>query len=134
MDFYLEITKIHKEAAMKKRSWIMLFFAMALIPVAAPAFSADDQETIYGSQLMTKQERVEFRQKMRNAQTTEEREQLRLEHHAQMQERAKEKGLTLPDEPMPKGAGMGSGQGMGHGGGMGYGSGKGTGTGKGMER
>ncbi|MFH2066476.1 MAG: hypothetical protein ABIK15_14845 [Pseudomonadota bacterium] len=119
---------------MKKRSWIMLFFAMAFILVAAPAFSADDQEPIYGSQLMTKQERIEFRQKMHNAQTAEEREQLRLDHHAQMQERAKEKGLTLPDEPTRKGAGMGSGRGMGPGGGMGYGSGKGAGTGKGMER
>ena len=67
---------------------------------------------IYGSQLMTPQERTEFRAKMRAAKTPEERTQLRAEHHKAMQARAKEKGMTLPDAPAMGGPGMGGGPGM----------------------
>jgi uncharacterized membrane protein len=85
------------------------------------------QEVIYGSQLMTNQERNDFRAKMRNAKTAQEREQIRLEHHKAMQERAKAQGKTLPDMPPAMGAGMGpGGGGMGSGGGgMGPGGGRG---------
>lgn len=77
-----------------------------------------DQEQIYGSQLMTRQERIEFRAKMRAAKTMEEREQIRNEHHERMKERAKAQGITLPDEPPARGHGMGPGSGgMGQGGG-----------------
>lgn len=50
---------------------------------------------IYGYQLMTERERTEFRQRVRAAGTEQEREQIRSEHHAQMQVRAKERGVTL---------------------------------------
>lgn len=76
------------------------------------------QEQIYGSQLMTRQERITFRNRLRAAKTAEEREQIRLEHHKQMQQRAKERGVTLPDTPPPVGGGgmrMGSGPGGGAG-------------------
>lgn len=84
------------------------------------------QERIYGSQLMTRQERAEYRSKMRAAKTAEEREQIRKEHHERMKERAKERGVTLPDEPPARGGGMGpGGGGMGPGGGgMGPGGGR----------
>ena len=75
------------------------------------------QEQIYGSQLMTNQERAEHRHKMRAAKSAEERERIRNEHHERMKERAKARGVTLPDEPPAKGRGMGSGGGMGAGGG-----------------
>ena len=78
------------------------------------------QEQVYGSQLMTPQERRTHRSKMRAAKTAEEREQIRKEQHERMKERAKERGVTLPDEPLMGGAGMGPG-----GGGMGPGSGRG---------
>src|SRR5262245_60643567 len=87
------------------------------------------QEPIYGSQLMTPSERDEYHNRMRAAQTEQEREKIRAEHHKQMQAWAKEHGLTLPDElPMAHGGmgptgGKGMGHGMGHGGGgMGSGS------------
>lgn len=57
-----------------------------------------DQD-IYGYQLMTPQERDEYRERMRAASTAQEREQIRAEHHALMQERAKERGVMLPPEP-----------------------------------
>jgi multidrug resistance efflux pump len=103
--------------------------AMASEPVMAQKMAENQvqqQQQIYGSQLMTQQERMEFRAKMRAAKTAEERQKIREEHHAQMQERAKEKGVTLPD--VAPGQGMmrdsGMGQGMGPGMGMGRGGGK----------
>ena len=88
---------------------------------------AQKPELIYGSQLMTREERTEYRAKMRSLKTKEEREALRMEHHQQMQERAKAKGKTLPDMPPAQGGGMmmkpcggamPCGGGMGAGGGM----------------
>ena len=80
---------------------------------------SQEQERVYGSQLMTIDERTEYQAKMRAAKTAEEREGLRAEHHQRMQERAKARGMTLPDEPPVSGGGMGMGPG---GGGMGQGS------------
>lgn len=76
-----------------------------------------ERQQIYGSQLMTREERAAFRARMRAAKTQEERDKIRAEHHEQMKSRAKEKGVTLPDEPPMRGGGMGPGGGMG--GGMG---------------
>jgi hypothetical protein len=56
-------------------------------------------ERIYGSQLMSEQERTEHRSRMRAAKSAEALEQVRLEHHEKMKLRAEERGLTLPDEP-----------------------------------
>jgi hypothetical protein len=78
-----------------------------------------DRDQIYGSQLMTEQERIEHRNKMRSMKTQKEREAYQLEHHKLMQERAKAKGVTLPDERPMRPGNMGSGGGMG--GGMGSG-------------
>jgi hypothetical protein len=78
------------------------------------------QDRVYGWQLMTEEERVAHRAKMRSMTTAQEREQYRLEHHKKMQERARERGVTLPEEPGPVGKGM-QGGGMGPGGGMGSG-------------
>lgn len=84
-----------------------------------------DQDRVFGSQLMTKQERKEFRNRMRSAKTAEEREQIRAEHHERMMVRAKERGVTLPDDPPARGSGMGPGGAMSPGGGMGPGGGRG---------
>ena len=86
------------------------------------------QDQIYGSQLMTQEERSAYRNRMRNAKTAQEREQIRKEHHEQMKARAKEKGVALPDEPPARGMGRGTGP---SGGGMGPGGGSGTGPGGG---
>ncbi|HMV22649.1 MAG TPA: hypothetical protein PKE50_15370 [Rhodocyclaceae bacterium] len=104
--------------------------AIALGLMASTASFAADAP-IYGSQLMTNQERIEHRNKMQAAKTAEEREQVRLQHHEQMQLRAKEQGVTLPDTPPAQGGGQG--RGMGPGGGMG-GMGSGGGMGPGRNR
>lgn len=122
---------------MLKKPLLNAAMASSLLLAIAPVFAADApaktqtqaqtqvqkqtqaQEQIYGSQLMTPQERTEHQIKMRNAKTNEEREQVRAQHHKEMQVRAKQQGVTLPDEPPAHGmgGGMGPGGGMGSGGG-----------------
>jgi hypothetical protein len=107
-----------------------LGIALAVAVTQLPAGAYGQDQPVYGSQLMTEQERAEYQARMRAATTEQEREQIRLEHHAQMQERAKQQGVTLPDEPPAMGMGgqhMGPGQG-GPGGGAGMG---GAGRGRG---
>lgn len=53
-----------------------------------------------GRQLMTQEEWQEHQKKMRSM-TPEERSRYREETHKQMMERAKEKGITIPDTPGP---------------------------------
>ena len=79
-----------------------------------PGISTTAPSRTYGWQLMSPQERTEFRSKLHSLKTPEEREQFRKDHHEQMKARAKERGLTLPDEPLPM-AGPRSGPGRGQG-------------------
>jgi hypothetical protein len=69
------------------------------------------QEDVYGWQMMSEQERHEHQQQMREMKTEPEREAFRKQHHEKMQERARQQGLTLPDSPGPHGKGMGPGSG-----------------------
>ena len=99
----------------------------ALLLASGGAVAADAaQEPIFGSQLMTEQERVEHRTAMRSAQTDDERVAARAKHHEQMVQRAQERGVTLPATPPEQrpyaGARGGMGPGMNAGGqGMGRG-------------
>jgi hypothetical protein len=123
-------TVVKEEIEMKPISMLALSLCLAGL---VPAHAADqtqsrdqtrattqtqDRDRIYGYELMTPQERLEYRNHMRTMKTRQEREAFRLEHHKQMQERARAQGKTLPDMPP---AGMGPGSGMGPG--MGPGSG-----------
>ncbi len=78
----------------------------AIAQTPAPV-QAQPQQNIYGSQLMTVQERNEHQQQMRSLKTQQERDQFRSEHHTKMLERAKERGVTLPDAPPARGKGAG---------------------------
>jgi hypothetical protein len=88
-------------------------------------------EPIFGSQLMTEQERTVHRARMWAAQGDEARDAIRAEHHEQMLVRARERGVSLPEVPPARGAGMGQGRGMGQGAGPGRGMGPGQGMGPG---
>ena len=50
-----------------------------------------------GQQLMTPEERTALQEKIRNAKTPEERQQIATATRAEMQKRATEKGITLPE-------------------------------------
>lgn len=60
-----------------------------------------------GQSLMTPDERTALREKMRNAKTPEERQQIALANRAEMEKRAAEKGITLPEHRGPRGKGTG---------------------------
>jgi hypothetical protein len=73
---------------------------------------------LYGADLMTPEERNAYIEKLRDAKTPEERLKLRDEHRAEMQNRAREKGVSLPEPGSPgtaKGPGPGPGGGPGAG-------------------
>jgi hypothetical protein len=57
-------------------------------------------------QLMTPEERSAIQEKMRNAKTPEERQKIAEANRTEMQKRAKEKGITLPEPHGPR-AGFG---------------------------
>jgi len=78
-----------------------------------------DREQVYGWQLMTPAERTEHRNMMRSFNTEQERETYRKQHHERMQARAREQGVTLPEEPGERGRMQGGGAGQGPGAGRG---------------
>ena len=111
---------------MKNISTWALFFFITTVAYAQAADQVRDQtqttqqvqdrERVYGSELMTPQERIEYHHRMRVLNTEPEREAYRLEHHKLMLERAKAQGKSLPDmPPAGRGPGMGQGSGMGPG-------------------
>lgn len=104
--------------------YLILICALGLM---LPGYSVMADEQVYGSQLMTLQERQDHRTKMQSLKTKQERERYRMEHHEKMQVRAKQQGVTLPD--MPKSPGGVRGDGTGAGGGFGAGGGSGGGRG-----
>jgi hypothetical protein len=53
-------------------------------------------------QLMTPEERTATMEKMRAAKTPEERQQIAAATRAEMQKRAAEKGITLPEQRAPR--------------------------------
>ena len=102
-----------------------LFTLIVVLFLLLPLQVSSAVEEIYGWNMMTEQERVQHRETIHNLKTKEERERYQTAHHNKMQERAKERGLSMPDMPMHQGTGMpmrdGTGTGMGSGGGRGKG-------------
>ena len=92
--------------------------AIATFPATAQDQTQDrtqlrTREPIYGSQLMTPAEREAHWEQLRNMATEQDREAYLLQHHQQMQERARAKGIQLPDEPPIRRMGPGPGPGPG---------------------
>jgi lauroyl/myristoyl acyltransferase len=116
-----------KESTMKIITSLITFITVLFLLL--PLQSSYAAEEAYGWNIMTQQERMQHRETMRNLKTQEEQERYRMEHQKKMQERAKERGLTLPDSPQERdrmrdqmrdqtgsGSGMGGGSGSGMGG------------------
>ncbi len=59
-----------------------------------------DGVQVYGYDLMTPAERIRYHAQMRSLATQQERDRFRKEHHALMQERARQRGVKIPDAPM----------------------------------
>lgn len=86
-----------------RRSVQILIAAAAAGVMASAALDAIGEsgpvkrEIIPGSELMTPQERERYRQRMRTAKTPEAEAQVRDEHLRQVRERARLRGLRVPD-------------------------------------
>lgn len=97
-----------------------LFSSMASVGIAADQDrvqrNSPSQDRIYGSQLMNQQERDDYRSQMDAAKTGQERDQVRQAHYEQMKERAKQQGVSLPDQSPASGLAPGSRPGGGMGG------------------
>ena len=103
---------------MLKRTLTYLSTGLALVvglALAAETVPQAPKEQVYGSQLMTNQERAAHRAKMRTAQTPEEKAKARAEQHERMQDRARQLGVEVPATPPAVGGGMGPGPGGGGG-------------------
>ena len=75
-----------------------------MLPEPEPVATATaPQPLLHGWQLMSDDERTQYRATMRGLETPEERERLRKAIHEAMKIRAKERGLALPDEPPARG-------------------------------
>lgn len=118
-----------------KRSMILTAGAALLTAAMSLPVYAQDDDAVFGRQLMTQEELQQHRQTMQGLATKEERQQYRQQHHQRMLERARERGVTLPEEPGKQGKGMGpkpgKGEQKGPGAGQGQGSGVPQGQGKG---
>ncbi|HEX2565904.1 MAG TPA: hypothetical protein VHL85_03535 [Burkholderiales bacterium] len=70
--------------------------------LACPAVSGADEppkrDLIYGAELMTHQEREQYRQRMRGARNAEEKTQAEDQHRKRVRERARKRGLELNAE------------------------------------
>lgn len=83
---------------MKRR--LILTSALLALAVSSTALAQGpryrfNQNNTPGWALMTPEERAEHRNRMLSAKTYEECQQIREEHRRMMEERAKEKGVTL---------------------------------------
>lgn len=85
---------------------IVLIAAAVTVPALAAGENsvperneAQQQEQVRGRDLMSPQERAHHREQMRSMKSEEERKAYREKQHQDMQERAKEKGVTLPADP-----------------------------------
>jgi len=76
---------------------LAILLVAAVAPVAAVEPASVQREIIPGSELMTTQEREQYRLRLRGAGTTEERERLRAEHVKSMEGRARLQGLSVSD-------------------------------------
>ena len=88
--------------------------AAALVPSGAARAQGRgprEEPPPYGRALMTERERIEHRERMRDAGSEAERERLRIEHHERIRERAAARGTPLPEEPPRRGQGRGKGRG-----------------------
>ncbi len=76
-------------------------------PCPEPAPAADD---LPGSELLTRQEQVEYRQRMRGMLSAGEQGRIRRRYEALIRQRAKEQGVALPGQPQNRPGGKDSGR------------------------
>lgn len=87
----------------------LVWFAASGALAQDPQNAQEGKTPIMGTQLMTEEERDQYRIAMRGLKTEEERAAMRARHHVDMLERAREQGVELSDLPGPGGGRKGAG-------------------------
>jgi hypothetical protein len=67
----------------------------------APEDALQAEERIYGNQLMSEQERLQYREQLMNAESEQAREQLKAQHKEKMQVRARNRNIKLDEAGDP---------------------------------
>lgn len=91
---------------MKRRVFVSSLLAGVMVtpiiaraqPGAGPGTRRWSRERLYGSPLMTLEERQEHQRRMWNAKTVQERNQIRNEHRKQMLERAQKQNYKVDEK------------------------------------
>jgi hypothetical protein len=88
----------------------MLALSLAFVALtAAPPATVLAADDLPGSELLTSQERAEYRQRMRGMLSAGQQEQIRRHYERLIQQRAKQQGIALPGQPSTSpGQGAGS--------------------------
>lgn len=73
------------------------FLALALGGIALAAEPPPKHELIYGAELMTHQEREQYRQRLRGAKGAASQDEVRGEHRKRMRERARVRGVEISE-------------------------------------
>ena len=83
---------------------LVLFLAGA--PMIAVSAAALEREYIYGAELMSAQERENYRRGLRQAENGEARDHYRRQHRERLQQRAQQRGKQLDERGVvrPEGA------------------------------
>jgi len=76
------------------RAWLL---CLLLCPAAAWSQQAPRRELIYGSQLMSPEEREQYRRDMRAADEPAAQAKVRAQNRERMRERARKRGVELRD-------------------------------------
>lgn len=80
---------------------LLSWFAVAAAAEGNAGPPSIQREIIPGSELMTARERERYRRRIRDARTAGEQSQVREQHVKQMRERARIRGLALPEPLKP---------------------------------
>ncbi len=67
----------------------------------APDTAGFNENNVYGHDLMTDAERTAYRERIMNAETRQEREQIEAQHRHEMQVRAKNRNIKIDDAGKP---------------------------------
>ncbi len=67
----------------------------------APDDRLQAEERIYGNDLMSEQERLQYRERLMNAASEQEREQIKAQHKEEIQVRARNRNIQLDDKGDP---------------------------------
>jgi phenylacetate-coenzyme A ligase PaaK-like adenylate-forming protein len=87
-------TSIGSAARLGRAGWLLLV-ALSATALGQEAPRTEPRELIYGAELMTPQEREQYRKDVAGAKAEQARAGVRAQHRTRLRERARERGVEL---------------------------------------